>query len=56
LEVPIIKELEGMYPTKLFLAYFTDLNRKSSFSLSNELWKVFGDNKIKIEKDDFFMN
>ena len=54
--VPIIKELEGMYPTKLFLAYFTELSRKSSFSLSNELWEVFGDNKIKIEKDDFFMN
>ena len=54
--VPIIKELKGMYPTKLFLAYFTDLTRKSSFSLSNELWEVFGNNKIRIERDDFFAN
>jgi uncharacterized LabA/DUF88 family protein len=54
--VPIIKELQEMYPTKLFLAYFTDLIRKSSFSLSNELWEVFKNNKIIIEKEDFFLN
>ncbi|MDP2672339.1 MAG: NYN domain-containing protein [Nanoarchaeota archaeon] len=54
--VPIIRELKEMYSTKLFLAYFTDLIRKSSFSLSNELWEVFDNNKIRIEKDDFFMN
>jgi hypothetical protein len=54
--VPIIKELKQMYPTKLFLAFYTDLKRKSGFSLSNELWKIFErEYKITIKKDDFFM-
>lgn len=54
--VPIIKELKEMYPTKHFLAYFTDLTRKSSFSLSNELWKIFGNNVTSIEKQDLFLS
>lgn len=51
--VPIIKELKIMYPTKLFLAFYTDLNRKSSFSRSNELWTAFEKNLIRIERSDF---
>lgn len=49
--VPIIKDIkqDGINP---ILAYFTDKKRKSSFSLSNHLWKACKI-KILIKKEHF---
>lgn len=52
---PIKKNLDADYPTsRVILAYYTDRKRKSSFSLSNHLWKVFSE-KILIIGNDFFI-
>ncbi len=50
--VPIIKDIRKNSGLKVILAYFTDRKRKSSFSLSNHLWKVV-DKKILIKKKHF---
>jgi uncharacterized LabA/DUF88 family protein len=50
--VPIIKDVRKSFNIKIILAYFTDRKRKSSFSLSNHLWKVV-DKKILIKKEHF---
>ncbi len=49
--VPIIEDLKED-KINVILAYFTDKKRKSSFSLSNHLWKSCKD-KILIKKDHF---
>ena len=50
--VPIIRSVREDYGLEIILAYFTDRKRKSSFSLSNHLWKVV-DKKILIKKEHF---
>jgi len=50
--VPIINEIRKDHKIKVILAYFTDRQRKSAFSLSNHLWDVCED-KILIQKEHF---
>ena len=50
--VPIIQDVRKDSGLKVYLAYFTDRKRKSSFSLSNHLWKVV-DKKLLIKREHF---
>jgi len=52
--VPILKGIKADYGMKIILAYYTDRQRKSSFSMSNHLWQVC-DEKVLLNKDHFFM-
>jgi uncharacterized LabA/DUF88 family protein len=51
--VPIIKDIKEEHQIQVILAYFTDKTRKSAFSLSNHLWKVF--NKRVLIKKEYFL-
>jgi uncharacterized LabA/DUF88 family protein len=53
--VPIIKDIQENNKINVILAYFTDLKRKSPFSLSNHLW-VCCKQKILITKNHFTDN
>lgn len=52
--VPTINMLKQDYNIDIILAFYTDKKRKSSFSMSNELWKVCSGH-VLIKKTDFFV-